>query len=265
MTFNAFSLFANVWVMLLFALPAYHLSRNIVLRRLILLTLGILIIFFVAPRLALAYLIFWTIVVIVQRFVLRTRDFGFATPALLLALALVLAPMVTWKLSPWWFMWELVAMRGHAAVAALSSTIGSIDANHQLFLPLGLSFATFRALDLLLQTYLHEIQKPTALSIMSYGFCPFLLPVGPIATIQEVDVDAVVTEFDIKYGLYRIVSGLVKVFLLASIFEPWGGVFTLRTDLLISSSWGSMSLCFISISILRVTLTWRSEPGVSLE
>jgi D-alanyl-lipoteichoic acid acyltransferase DltB (MBOAT superfamily) len=35
-----------------------------------------------------------------------------------------------------------------------------------------------------------------------------------------------VTEDDVKYGLYRILAGLVKVFALAAALEPWSGVFS---------------------------------------
>jgi D-alanyl-lipoteichoic acid acyltransferase DltB (MBOAT superfamily) len=222
---NDVSMFTNLWVLALILLPIYHTSRNVTIRKSILLLLGALLLFYVAPRLVLLYALFWVMVLAMQRVVLATRHEANAATRVMLALVgLILVPMVSWKVFPDWFTVE-TALAGNAAVTHFATPLGWLDANRSTLLPVGLSFATFRVLDLLLQTSLEQIDRPSALDVIAYGFCPFLLAVGSIATLQEVDHSRTATSLDVKYGLYRILSGLVKIFVLAAMIEPWSGVF----------------------------------------
>jgi alginate O-acetyltransferase complex protein AlgI len=221
---NAAVIFANLWVLLLVALPAYHFARSSVVREALLICTGLLVIFYLAPRLCIPYLLFWIAVAGLQRLVLATRDDRFATPAMLIGVVATLAPMVAWK----WYgagCEKAFAWSAHRLVEHVYLPLAYIDAHRTITLPVGLSFLTFRALDLLLQTYLYSLDRVSLSRVLAYGLCPFLLPIGPIATIQETDVTRRASSDDFKYGLYRILSGLTKLFIVSTFLENWGGIF----------------------------------------
>jgi D-alanyl-lipoteichoic acid acyltransferase DltB (MBOAT superfamily) len=110
-------------------------------------------------------------------------------------------------------------------MTSVSSDIGFVDSHRNILLPVGLSFASFRALDLVLQTYLGTISQLNPAQIIAYGFFPALLPIGPIATLQEVDFTKRASSEDVVIGIIRITIGFAKVFLLASMLQHWGNIF----------------------------------------
>jgi D-alanyl-lipoteichoic acid acyltransferase DltB (MBOAT superfamily) len=222
--FDAAAFFANLLVLAVIVAPLYRYTSSIALRQVLMTATGIVLLYHVAPRLILLYLMFWLVVVAAQKVMLHTRDWKWATGVMWVCVLTLLAPMLTWKLFAVTFLPKL-AWFLHSVVSELSQNIGFVDSHRSLMLPVGLSFATFRALDLILQTYLRSIGQIPLGHVMAYGFFPVLLPVGPIATLQEVDFTHNATSEDVKIGLLRITVGFFKVFLLASLFQDWGNVF----------------------------------------
>jgi D-alanyl-lipoteichoic acid acyltransferase DltB (MBOAT superfamily) len=221
--FEAAGYFANLLILVVLVGPAYARAGTGV-RQAILATLGAALLYFVAPRLAILYLAYWAWAGGLSRLMLRFRDAEHATTVMWACVLGALAPMLFWKLAPTVAL-PAFAWAGHQSIAALSDTLGYLDAHRGLLLPLGLSFATFRALDLILQTYLGSLDRVPFGRVLAYGFCPFVLAVGPIATLQEVDFSRTATREDALAGLARIVSGFVKIFLIASLFQDWTNVF----------------------------------------
>jgi len=221
--FEAAGYFVNLLILALVLAPAYAVSPS-ALRLAILAALGCALLYFVAPRLVVLYLGYWLLIAVLSRVMLRYRDSAHATVIMWGCVLGALAPMLFWKAAPAIAL-PAYAWGGHVTVAALSGALGHVDAHRSLLLPLGLSFATFRALDLILQTYLGSLDRLPLARLAAYGLCPFLLPVGPIATWQEVDPSRTATHEDAVSGLLRIVAGFAKVFLIASLFQDWTNVF----------------------------------------
>ncbi len=224
MSFDAAGYFANFLVLCVVVLPAYHFTSSTRLRQWLLSAVGIVLLYYVAPRFVLLYGVYWLAAAALQTVVARTRDGRWATPVLWLCLLILLAPMVTWKLyAPTFLPW--LAWFGNSLIASIQSDLGWVDAHRELLLPVGLSFATFRAVDMVLQTYLGSLDQARIDDVLAYGLCPMLLPIGPIATMQEVDFSRRVTAEDVKMGILRITVGFAKVFLLASFLPSWGNIF----------------------------------------
>ena len=217
--------FANLFLLAIVFAPIYRFTKSVVIRQCLMVVMGALLLYYIAPRLVPLYMIYWIVVILAQRFMLHYRDSQWATWLLWVCLAVLIAPMILWKLFPSIFTPRL-AWFGHSIISALVPDLGFVDSHHDLIIPVGLSFATFRALDLLLQTYLGTVGALTPGFIIAYGFCPMLIPVGPIATVQEVDFSLSASTTDVKVGLLRITLGLFKIFFLASMIQHWSGVFT---------------------------------------
>ena len=224
LNFDASGYFANLLVLMLVVVPLYRVTSSILARQFISISTGALLLYYIAPRLVILYFLYWTVIALVSKVMLYYRDRKWATLIMWLSIILVLSPMFIWKFESTTFLANL-AWFGHSLVTILSTTVGFIDSHRNLFLPIGLSFATFRALDLILQIYLGSINTASFRHILAYGFCPMLLPVGPIATLQEVDFSQRASYRDMKIGFFLITLGFVKVFLLASLFQDWGNVF----------------------------------------
>jgi alginate O-acetyltransferase complex protein AlgI len=193
-------------------------------RQALFLAFGLALTFFVAPRLIVFYAVFWTVVLAFQELLFRTRESRFDAVVLVLAILLTLLPMVAWKWRVDDFQLQF-QMSLQTILFSLSPTLAYIDSHRETLMPVGLSFATFRALDLLLQTYLGIVDRVGYLRIYSYGFNPFILPFGPIATVQEISADKDLNRYNLLYGIWRISTGFLKIFVLAQTLKPWGAVF----------------------------------------
>ena len=87
---------------------------------------------------------------------------------------------------------------------------GPSDAMFSFLLPLGLSFAVFRALDLLIKVRL-ELLEPISLGrTFYYGFFALIFALGPISEYEKVRVDQRLERLpapgDLAVGAFRLVS-----------------------------------------------------------
>ena len=181
--------------------------------------------FLVGPRFVLLFIAYWFAVWLLQKAVVAIP--GVRSPALQKAataaiLIAALAPMAVWKLFPKGF--ELESNRFFSKLLwQLFPSAGPSDAMFAFLLPLGLSFAVFRALDLLIKVRL-ELLEPIGLGrTFYYGFFPSILALGPISEYEEVRADQRRERFpapgDIGVGLFRVGIGGVKIFLLSYYLE----------------------------------------------
>src|ERR1700709_1708502 len=99
---DPFLYFSDLLVLFIVVLPVYFLTPWSWLRQLLLGVTGAYLIFLIAPRLLLFYLLFWVLIFVLQyaSTLLRDKRFSWIWTTLLIGLAL--APMVIWKLSPEW-------------------------------------------------------------------------------------------------------------------------------------------------------------------
>jgi len=126
--------------------------------------------------------------------------------------------MVLWKV----FTEEFEALLSLVSYNILDHTIkpfAVVDAARYSVIPVGLSFATFRLIDVIVQIHLGLIERLTFLKFMYFGFYPSLVPVGPIAEYREVvdDSDSKVklSADNLGAGAMRILIGCAKIFVLA--------------------------------------------------
>jgi D-alanyl-lipoteichoic acid acyltransferase DltB (MBOAT superfamily) len=134
------------------------------------------------------------------------------------SVVVTLAPMVAWKLFPFDFTVHFNVVFD-ALIYRVSNVAGSIDAVRPIILPIGLSFATFRAVDLLVQSYLGTIDPQSLGQILFYGFFPPVQVIGPVIEYSEVAAQSHSTA-GMKLDDYRVaftqaVVGAVKLFVLA--------------------------------------------------
>lgn len=228
LNFNSFSFFTNLFVVLLVLVPVYRLVTNVLARRLLLGFAGLYLLWLIAPRLALFYLVFWLVVGLLQRLIARTAEQRIGTWIFATSVVLVLAPMVTWKIWTDSFIIDF-NLWGDDVARALSGPWGPLDLARDIILPLGLSFSTFRGLDLLIKTYLGVFDKLRPDEIWFYGFFPPVQLIGPVIQYTEIrdGVKPGRTQLtsDLRDGLLLVVSGLFKVFVVSYPLQASSNVF----------------------------------------
>lgn len=226
--FDSFTFFANLFPILLLLLPVYRLVRNVLARRLMLAVVGLYLLWLIAPRLALFYLAFWLLVFVVQRVVSPTAEKRGGTWLFAACLVLLLAPMVIWKLRTQTFVLDF-NLWGNDAVTALWGQGGSLDLAREVIVPLGLSFSTFRGLDLIIKSYLGLVDALRLDEVLFYGFFPPVLLIGPVIEYTEiqkaVQPGRTVVWEDLRAGALLVVSGLTKVFVIAYVLQSSGQMF----------------------------------------
>lgn len=218
--FNTFDYFAWLLAVAIVVVPVYYLLPWDVARRALLALTGCYLVFLIAPRLALFYVVFWTLVVVLQRFIAWYGERARAGVVLGAAVVVLLSPLVIWKLLPDDFVvWFNVTFNDLAWT--ISPLLGGVDAVRDVVLPIGLSFAIFRAIDLLIQTSLGTIDALPPGRIYFFGFFPPVQIIGPVIEYSELDAPGRpapgrwpdIEDFGAAFAL--IATGLVKVFVLA--------------------------------------------------
>ena len=141
--FDATGYFYDLFAVALIAIPLFYLCRGALARKLVWILSGALLIAAIAPRLAVFYLLYWVLIPPVWALLDRVPE-GLPRRIVFFShLILLLAPMVAWKLLGDTFVGPL--NKGLADFMwALSPTLGQLDAIREVFIPVGLSFATFQ-------------------------------------------------------------------------------------------------------------------------
>lgn len=227
--FDSFQFFANLFAVLVVVIPLYRVVKPVLARRLILGFTGLYLLFLVAPRLALFYIVFWLLVWIAQQVVGITAEKRYGTWVFATSMVAIIAPMVIWKLFTESFVIDF-NLWGNASVLALNRTIGGIDLSRDIILPLGLSFSTFRGLDLIIKTYLGALDRLRADEVFCYGFFPPVQLIGPVIQYTEIR-DSVAPgqtklRDDLREGALLVLSGLFKVFVISYPLQSSSQMFT---------------------------------------
>jgi D-alanyl-lipoteichoic acid acyltransferase DltB (MBOAT superfamily) len=218
LNFDSFAYFADLLAIAVVVVPVFYLLRRPRHRRILLTLVGVYLLFVIAPRLALFYAAFWMGVFVLQRVLARWRDGDASTMVMWVSVVVALTPMVVWKLWPAGFVLEFnLALNGW--LRTLAGPVGQMDAIRQIILPLGLSFATFRAVDLLVQTYLGAVDGLPLDRLLFFGFFPPVQMIGPVMEYKEIaarsDTKHRLSSDDVLDGGLQIIVGLIKVFVLA--------------------------------------------------
>lgn len=221
---NSASFFIDLLALSLVLVPLLYFIKNSFFRETVLTLAGAYLLYFIAPRLVLFYLIFWSLTFILQQIVARTNEHKLNTPIFWLCLILVLAPMVGWKLAYEDFT-TLFNLFTNDGIKMLSDTPWKVDLARAIIIPIGLSFATFRGADLLIKTWLGKFDGLPLNKIFFYGFFPPVQAVGPIIEYEEIQNHKRINANDLYEGLMRVSFGLIKVLLLAAILQKSAVIF----------------------------------------
>jgi D-alanyl-lipoteichoic acid acyltransferase DltB (MBOAT superfamily) len=183
---------------------------------------GTYLIFLIAPRLALFHLAMWVVVAGLQIVVALTGEARHGTLVLWAALVVTLAPVVAWKAWPIEFVVDF-NLWTNRVVSAPSTWLEAVDFNAEAIAPVGLSFAAFRAADLLIKSNLGLVERLHPGRVLAYGLFPPLLVVGPIASYDEtaktLDHRIPLQTERVVSGVTQILTGMFKVFVVAFVLD----------------------------------------------
>lgn len=215
--FDSFEWFASLLPLLVVLVPAMVFTRRGGLRRFLIATAGLYLLALIAPRLALVHLVLWGVTAALQPVVSATGERRSGPWVLTGAIAVVLAPMVAWKVWPIDF---VIAMNEWSnAVLRVSDRIEAIDFAAPIVSAIGISFSTFRAADLIVKSNLGLVDRLTPGRVLAYGLFPPLQVVGPIAAYDEVapmlERPVALDAARFSAGAAQILTGLFKVFVVA--------------------------------------------------
>ncbi len=227
--YNTLAFFTNAFVLALAFVPLYYATRRRTFRALVLAGFGALLLFLIAPRVLLFYLLYWGAVTALQWTLARLPAGRSRLTLFWGAIGIALLPMVLWKLFPIAFH-DLFNLIGHDFLFRACAPLGEFDATKSILVPIGLSFAAFRAVDLFAKTELELLGREPLPHIFAYAFFPSIQIIGPIAEYEEVgralDAHAPLAWPDISAGIGRILLGLFKSYGLAFWLADSAQVFT---------------------------------------
>lgn len=232
-SYDSFDWFSSLLPLVIVLIPALLLLRRGGARRAVFTLVGAYLLFLVAPRLALFHLVFWLVVAALQPLIASVGERRHGLWALWGGLAVTLAPMLAWKIWPAEFVIDTNVWT-NAVFRSTNDLVESIDFTAAIVAPIGLSFSSFRAADLLVKSNLGIVDRLTPGRVLAYGLFPPLLVVGPIASYDEVantlERPVPVHRERALAGAAQILTGLFKVFVLAYLLSWSADIFVLFPD-----------------------------------
>lgn len=226
--FNSFDWFSSLLPILVVLVPVLAFVRVGGARRALFVLAALYLLYLIAPRLVLLHLALWVAVVVLQQVVARTGERRYGTVVLWASLIVVLAPMIAWKIWPVDFVirsnvWSNEVLR-HT-----SGLLAAIDFTAPIVAPIGLSFSSFRAADLLIKSNLGLVDRLSPGRVLAYGLFPPLLVVGPIATYDEtaktIEGRVALDQRRFVGGCTQMLVGLFEVFVIAFVLSWSTGIF----------------------------------------
>ncbi len=236
--YNSTSYFIDLLALCLVLVPLLAVVQKEFIRHLILTLSGAGLLYYIAPRLVLFYVVFWLVIFVLQQIIARTTERKIGTPVFWLCLAALLAPMVCWKLYYNDFSTAFNLITNDGIRFLLPDVIWNIDLARQIIIPIGLSFATFRGIDLLVKTWVGKFEGMSLLKVFFYGFFPPVQIVGPIIEYEEIQKSQKLAPEDIYQGFLRIAFGLIKILLIAAILQKSAVIFQNYEAANIIKVWG---------------------------
>ena len=231
--FTSIDYFFDLAALAIILVPLGFVTLSPLLKRLIFSFAGAYLLFFIAPRLLLFYLVFWLFVACLQRLVAALAEGRWSSWSFWGAVLTALAPMLYWKLN-----YDLVNFEfnivGNAVTGWVSPWLREIDYVANIVIPIGLSFATFRAVDLLIKTWLGKFDALSIDRIFFYGFFPPVQVIGPIIEYEEIQQQS--EKFsrpgsqELLAGCLRIATGYLKIVIVGVVLAPVSTIFQSYPD-----------------------------------
>lgn len=236
--YNSTSYFIDLLALCLVLVPLMAVITNELARRTILSLSGAALLYYIAPRLVLFYLAFWLVVFVLQQLIARTTDKKIGGIVFWVCILAFLSPMVIWKLNYEEFSTLFNLLTNDGVRILFPEIIWNIDLARQIITPIGLSFATFRGIDMLVKTWVGKFERLSLSHVLYYGFFPPVQIVGPIIEYEEIQKQQTPTAEDIYQGFLRIALGLVKVLIFAALLQKSASIFQTYETAGILKVWG---------------------------
>lgn len=187
-------------------------------RRWVLIVLSTYALAVIAPRIALLHVAYWCVVAVLHEIAVRSDRWRAGFAAFVACMVVAVAPLLVWKVWPRLFTID-ATLFGNRVLRHLLPPAATLDFTFAIVVPIGVSFVTFRALDLLVKSRIGLVEHQSPGRVVAYGlFAPILL-VGPIAEYEEVlpalEGTRRVTPEQAGECLLLLTTGLFKVFALA--------------------------------------------------
>lgn len=216
LTLDTFSYFLDLLGAAIIVVPLYWLIPNVAIRKLLAALLGAFLIWSIAPRLLFFYIIFWVVIWVFHQVVERTAETRAGPTTLGIGTVVLVSALVVWRLAETTFIVRF-NLDLNSALGILPTRVTEVDLARNIITPIGLSFAIFRAIDLLVQSNLGVVQRRSLGDVMYTGLFPSIQVIGPVAEYDEVQPisDRWPSADRVSEAGLLIVSGLVKVFVLA--------------------------------------------------
>lgn len=229
LTYSTFQFVLNLAAVTLVAAPLFHLATSDRARNLILGCTGLILTFYISPRLLVFFVVYWLVVhVIVRWWAGRVDAEDDPDPLVFLtAIALMLLPLLWWRLSEAQFLATMTTQLNDL-LRFLAPQIGAIDRSATV-LPVGMSFGIFRAIDLLIKTSLGVESKLKHSEMFAYAFFPSVLVIGPIIERKEIakHKSGRLGNFKVEdywVGAVQVLVGVAKVFVFSRPLEQFRSV-----------------------------------------
>ena len=187
--FSSLDYFLDLLSIVIFMVAVVAIPGPATVKRWLLTLTGAYLLFFIAPRLVVFYIGGWACVYLLQQLVARTGEDRRGIYALWSSILILLAPMVTWKLTYQQFNIDFNVV-GNQLVSLFGAGVWELDLARQIIIPIGLSFATFRAIDLIIKSYLGQIGPLSFDRVMFFGFFPPVQVIGPVIQYTEISSQA---------------------------------------------------------------------------
>lgn len=184
MQFSASSYFFDLAILAGVFLPIYYLLHADT-RRGLLVFACLIGIFYIAPRLFIFYIPFWLVVASLATAMQKLRAQIIQRGLLVISILTGVAILLAYKLEPskFWLFWNHgLGMKLHQ----IWPDLGAVDVLRDILLAVGLSFAIFRAIDLLVKIYIGKLSDVRFRDVIFYGFFPPTFISGPIIEYEEV-------------------------------------------------------------------------------
>jgi len=251
LSYPTFQFIANLAAVTLIAAPLFHYLRSVRLRNMVLGLSGSILTFFIAPRLLVFFIVYWAVTWLICRVVARRveADEPPDSLAILAGAALLLIPLLWWRLGDEYFVSSL-AVYGNDLFGSFSTELAIVDRSRTL-LPVGLSFAPFRAIDLLVKSYLGLERPLRADEMFGFAFFPSVLVIGPIIERKEVAehrtrADRSFHVEDYWVGIGQILTGVFKVLVLSLPLEQFRAVIDDPASYAWWEMWIGLALYYVS-------------------
>jgi len=159
---------------------------------------------------------FWLLVWLLQYAVGLAAEARGGMIVLWVSILTLMSFLLAWRFAETWFIVSF-NLDLNAALGTISTSVFEMDLVSRIITPIGLSFAIFRAIDLLMKVNLGISERANLLDVFYFGLFPSVQIIGPVAEYTEIKVPTRrwPENEDLRSGFGQCLLGLLRIFVLA--------------------------------------------------